>query len=150
MRIRISLTLPAESVSVPLVRRTLAEALRSAGVTADCAAEAMVSLSEACTNVYNHAGSNAEYQVVVSLGDQYLTMDITDTGGGFTTPADMTIMPDLGAENGRGLALMTTFSDSAAFDFIDGEGGTVHLIKRLRWNGDAPLSPYPINGNPRR
>jgi serine/threonine-protein kinase RsbW len=149
MRIAITLTLPGEAASVPLARRTVAEALRSAGVTADCAAEAQVALSEACTNVFNHAGPNTDYQVVVDLGDENLTMSITDAGAGFTTHAAMAVMPELSAENGRGLALMTAFTDSAAFDFVDGEGGTVRLSKRLRWTSDAPLFPARVDGHQR-
>jgi hypothetical protein len=40
-------------------------------------------------------------------------------------------------------------SPGAAFDFVDAVGGTVHLIKRLRWNDNAPVSPDRINGHPR-
>jgi hypothetical protein len=37
------------------------------------------------------------------------------------------------AENGRGMTLMNALSDLAVCDSVDGEGGSIHLTKRLRW-----------------
>jgi serine/threonine-protein kinase RsbW len=148
MHIEITLTLPSEAASVPLARRTVAEVLRSAGVTPDCAAEAQVALSEACTNVFHHARPDTAYQIVVDVGDDDLTMSITDSGVGFITPADIARMPHHSAENGRGLALMSAFTDSTAFDFVQGNGGTVHLTKHLRWVDNAPLLASRVDGHP--
>jgi hypothetical protein len=53
------MTLPREARNVPVVRRTVATALESAGVTDECVEEVQVALSEACTNVFQHAGEGA-------------------------------------------------------------------------------------------
>jgi serine/threonine-protein kinase RsbW len=135
VRIQVVMTLPREARSVPVVRRTVATALESAGVTPECVGEVEVALSEACTNVYRHAGEGASYEVVISIGDEQLTMDVLDSGAGFGNldVAAPSTVPDLNAEDGRGIALMRALSDRAVFDTVSGRGGSVHLMKHLRW-----------------
>jgi len=125
---------------VPLTRRTVAAALTAAGVEPDCLAEVEVALSEACTNVLNHAGKGDAYEVAINISDQHLSMDVIDFGSGFGPLPDGSPMPDPTAESGRGLALMRALTDRAVFDSVSGDGGAVHLMKRLRWSPDAPLS----------
>jgi serine/threonine-protein kinase RsbW len=140
MRIQIVMTLPREAVSVPLARRTVAEVLRSAGVAPDCLSEAEVALSEACTNVFHHANAGENYEVVINLGEEHLTMDVFDSGAGFGSHPRVVDMPESHAETGRGLALMTAFSDQAVFDTVTGDGGAVHLTKFLRWADESSAS----------
>jgi len=134
------MTLPREAVSVPLTRRTVAAALTAAGVAPDCLAEVEVALSEACTNVLHHAGKGEAYEVAINISDQQLTMDVIDFGAGFGQLEPGHPMPDPTAESGRGLALMRALTDRAIFDSVSGDGGTVHLMKRLRWSPDAPVT----------
>ena len=134
------MTLPREAVSVPLTRRTVTAALTADGVAPDCLAEVEVALSEACTNVLNHAGKGDAYEVAINISDQQLTMDVIDFGAGFGQVQPGTSMPDPTAESGRGLALMRALTDRAVFDSVSGDGGAVHLMKRLRWSPDAPVT----------
>ena len=134
VRIQVVMTLPRETRSVPVVRRTVATALATAGVTPECVGEVEVALSEACTNVLQHAGLGTPYDVVISIGDEQLTMDVVDAGAGFgdlgaSPPA--TVEQD--AERARGIALMRELSDRAVFDTVTGGGRSVHLMKHLRW-----------------
>jgi serine/threonine-protein kinase RsbW len=138
VRIQVVLTLPREAVSVPLARHTVSAALQSAGIADDCLAEVEVALSEACTNVFHHAGAGESYEVVIIIGDEQLTMEVVDSGAGFAWRASESAMPHELAEGGRGLALMSAFSDHALFDSVSGDGGSVHLMKRLRWADGAP------------
>jgi serine/threonine-protein kinase RsbW len=135
VRIQVAMVLPLEARSVPLVRRTVATALSSAGVADDCVGEVEVALSEACTNVYRHAGDGASYEVVITIGDERLTVDVLDSGNGFDgVKAASADMAELDAEGGRGIALMRALSDRAVFDTVTGGGGgSVHLMKNLRW-----------------
>lgn len=134
MHIRIVMELPADAATVPLVRRTVAEAMRSAGVARECVEEAELALSEACTNVYHHSGTLDHYEVAVELDSERLTMDIVDTGEGVPELHRNPTMPDGSAENGRGLALMAAFSDQVVFDSVHSSGASVHLMKKLRWD----------------
>jgi len=137
VRIQVVMTLPREARSVPVVRRTVATALTSAGVTHECVGEVEVALSEACTNVYRHAGPAASYEVVINIGDEQLTMDVLDSGAGFGNLETAPTATDLDAEGGRGIALMRALSDRAVFDTVSGGGGSVHLMKHLRWTNES-------------
>jgi serine/threonine-protein kinase RsbW len=139
VRINVVLTLPREAVSVPLARHTVSAALQSAGIDKDCLAEVEVALSEACTNVFHHAGAGESYEVAISIGEEALTMEVVDSGGGFGWRTTDSTMPHEMSEGGRGLALMSAFTDHALFDTVSGDGGSVHLTKRLRWIEGAPL-----------
>lgn len=140
MRIQVVMTLPREAVSVPLTRRTVAAALTAAGVASDCLAEVEVAVSEACTNVLHHAGKGDAYEVSINVSDQTLMIDVIDFGSGFAHDGSASTMPHPTAESGRGLALMRALTDQAMFDSVSGDGGAVHLMKRLRWAPDAPVA----------
>ena len=137
MQIKMVMTMPPDAASVPLVRRTFAEAMRSAGVARECVEEAEVALSEACTNVYHHAAAEDHFEVIIELGPETLTMDIIDRGDGVGAHNHKPTMPDGSAENGRGLALMTAFTDMIVIDSMLSHGGSVHLTKNLRWATEA-------------
>lgn len=144
MRIQVELTLPREASSVPLARHTVSAALRSAGVAADCLAEIQVALSEACTNVFHHADAGDSYEVLINVEDEQLTMEVVDEGSG--PGGRVPRMPDTSAESGRGLALMAAFSDLAVFDSVVGDGGSVHLMKRLQWDEELLAERSARNG----
>ena len=137
MSIQIVMMLPSEAASVSLARHTLAEGLRLAAVAPDCVHEAQVALSEACTNVFHHVTPGQNFEVLINIGDLEVTMHILDSGPGFPRGHRLATWPDDAAESGRGLALMTAFTDAASFE-TDG-GGSVRLKKRLRWNAEAAV-----------
>ena len=142
MSIQIVMMLPSEAASVSLARHTLAEALRLAAVAPDCIHEAQVALSEACTNVFHHVTMGQSFEVLINVGDLELTMHILDSGPGFPRGQRLADWPEDTAERGRGMALMTAFTDDASFE-SDSGGGSVRLKKRLRWNAEAAL---PVTG----
>ena len=138
MRIEVTLSLPQDTVSVPLARRTVAAMLDQTGIDRDCLGEVKVALSEACTNVLDHAGSGGSYQVVIGLADDLLTIDVTDDGPGFVDHQPRPTMPEPLAARGRGGALIAALTDHAHFDTVTSGGATVHMSKRLIWSGGAP------------
>ena len=83
-----------------MARHTLAAALRTARVAPDCIDEAQVALSEACTNVFRHAGYDHPFEVRINVGDVELTMHILDSGPGFARAQQLADWPDHVAENG--------------------------------------------------
>jgi serine/threonine-protein kinase RsbW len=143
MRIQVALTLPREAVSVPLARHTVSAALQRAGIEESCLADVKVALTEACTNVFQHAQDGETYDVVINLGDEYLTVDVVDSGTGFGQHFPVGSLPDPSSERGRGTALMQAFSDHTTFDTVAGGGGSVHLMKRLQWSDDASVRKAP-------
>jgi serine/threonine-protein kinase RsbW len=139
MSIQIVMMLPPEAASVSMARRTLAGALGVARVAPDCIDEAQVALSEACTNVFRHAGDDQGFEVLINVGDVELTMHILDSGPGFAGGHQLADWPDQAAENGRGLALMTAFTDVASFE-SDSGGASVRLKKQLCFRSPAGMS----------
>jgi serine/threonine-protein kinase RsbW len=141
MSIQIVMMLPSEAASASMARHTLANALRLADVAPDCVHEAQVALAEACINVFDHVAAGHDFEVVININDLELSMHILDSG-----PEDdphghrLEDWPDIAAERGRGLALMTAFTDEARFESEDG-GGSVRLRKSLRRNCQALVEP---------
>ncbi|MGH3356549.1 MAG: ATP-binding protein, partial [Nocardioidaceae bacterium] len=118
--------------------------LSRAGLAGDCLAEVEVALSEACTNVFMHARKGDTYEVAINVGEEFLTVDVTDTGGGFEPGAPPSTLPGPTAESGRGTTLMRAFTDRTTFDSIADGGGSVHLTKKLRWaDGSSVLDGHP-------
>ena len=138
MSIQIVMMLPPEAASVSLARHTLAGALKVADVTEECSDEAQLAISEACTNVFDHASEDQNFEVLINVGDVDLTMHILDSGPGFPRGHRLADWPEHSAENGRGLILMNAFTDDATFDSEDG-GGSVRLKKKLRRHAEVPV-----------
>jgi serine/threonine-protein kinase RsbW len=138
MQIDVTLVLPREAASVPLARHVVSAALQGAGVAHDCVDEAEVAVSEACTNVVVHAHVGNRYEVRINIGDEEMCIEVIDAGADFGGDPVQGV-PDYLAEGGRGLALVTALTDKAVFDSVTGGGGSVRLVKRLRWEDEAPL-----------
>jgi len=138
VRIEVVLSLPQEAVSVPLARQVVAAMLVQTGIEGDCLADVKVALSEACTNVLDHAGPGGAYRVTIALENDLLSIDVTDDGPGFGDPRLQPEMAEPLSERGRGAALIEALTDHVHFDSISTGGATVHMRKRLDWTGEGP------------
>ena len=152
MEIRLSLALPREEISIPVVRRICAQSLRVLGVSEGCAEDVELALTEACANVLLHATQDDQYEVVVRADDRVATIEVIDRGGGIdlaavlgaasvpgTAPTPGTA-PDSLLEQGRGILLMRALMDTVQFHPVEGSrrGTRVHLEKALEWDETAP------------
>ena len=113
MNLRFDVRLPTDAKSVPLVRGLLREALRRLGVAEDGIEELVLALTEACSNVVQHAGEHEEYQVDVAIDDRVCTISVIDQGTGFDEDAPRSPRSQL--DGGRGLLLMRALVDRLAF-----------------------------------
>lgn len=137
-RLDLSVSLPRESVSVPVVRRLAAQALRAFGVHREDVDDVQLSITEACANVIDHAGATDTYDVKVELAADRCAITVVDQGGGF----DASQVPDRAgddSEDGRGLALMRALVDNVAFRNEPQAGAVVHMVKKLRYDAHHPL-----------
>ena len=138
----LSLSLPRESGSVPVVRRLAAQALDAFGVTGEDIDDVQLAISEACANVIDHAADTDTYEVKVELAANRCAITVVDQGGGF----DATVVPgvaDISAEAGRGVALMRAMVDNLAFRSEPLAGAVVHMVKNLSYDATHPLRPQP-------
>ncbi len=134
----LSVALPRESVSVPVVRRLAAQALRAFGVLDEDIDDVQLAITEACANVIDHAGATDTYDVKVELSADRCAITVVDQGGGF----DVDEVPERAhhdAEMGRGVALMRALVDNVAFRNEPQAGAVVHMVKSLRYVEDHPL-----------
>jgi serine/threonine-protein kinase RsbW len=134
----LSVILPSESASVPVVRRLAAQALRAFGVDTEDIDDVQLAITEACANVIDHVTETDTYEVRFELAADRCAISVLDQGDGFDTSA----VPeefDVTAENGRGLALMGALMDTMAFQSEPQDGTVVHMVKTLRYDGTHPL-----------
>ena len=135
-RLDLSVNLPRESVSVPVVRRLAAQALRAFGVRADHIDDVQLAITEACANVIDHAADTDTYEVQVELSAHRCAISVLDHGGGFDGVSEARTDED---ENGRGLRLMRALVDRVAFRIEPQAGTVVHMVKTLEYDADHPL-----------
>lgn len=111
--------LPAEPVSVPVVRRALRTVLHGAGVDPDQAYDLLLAAGEAVTNAIEHAQDPIEpfVDVVVSARGDVLEIRVRDYGQWRERVPSM--------DRGRGSTLMSAFADVTA---VPSPTGTTVLI----------------------
>jgi serine/threonine-protein kinase RsbW len=139
MRIWFSLVLPREVLSVPLTRRTLATSMRIIGVSEECVSDIEVALTEACTDVLDHADDHDHYEVRCYLDDTECVIDVVDQGSGFNSREVGFAEVDPDREAGRGIQLMRHMADRVRFESRPRGGTVVHLEKLLEWREGTPL-----------
>jgi serine/threonine-protein kinase RsbW len=144
MELFFSLCLPREGATVPVVRHVCGASLRNLGVDDDCVSDIEVALSEACSNVLQHAdASDDDYEVTIEVDSRRVSIAVSDTGGRFEVDVPEGVPPDLGAERGRGLVLMRELVDNLHFVTEGRERTTLRLEKRLALRPDSLLRGVP-------
>ena len=147
MEIKLSLALPREEVSVPVVRRVLTSSMQALGVERDVVHDIEVALTEAVTNVLDHAGDGEEYEVSAGINGDVCIIEIIDRGAGFEAAELGHGDADPHAEGGRGIQIMRALVDKVTFKNIPRVGTVVHLEKRLEWTESSAIKLL-TDGNP--
>jgi serine/threonine-protein kinase RsbW len=149
MEIKLSLSLPRDKISIPIVRRICTQSLKVFGVAQECIDDVELALTEACANVLLHAHADDEYEVSVGVDNDVAVVEVSDRGGGVASGDDLDGMvrptgdpsvPETVPEQGRGIFLMRALMDHVRFHRVDGmhRGTRVHLEKALSWDESAP------------
>jgi serine/threonine-protein kinase RsbW len=139
VEIKFTLLLPRDALSVPVVRRVLNSSMQTLGVAEDCLTDIEIALTEACTNVLDHAAQGDEYQIVAGLDDNSCVIEVIDTGRGFDADRLGHAEADPSAEEGRGIQLIRALVDRVHFQSRPEDGMIVHLEKELRYVDGSPL-----------
>ena len=138
MEVSLSLALPRDGLSVPVARRLLRQSLDALGVQDSVTSDIEIALTEACTNVLDHAADGDEYEVRAAIHGTECVIEVVDTGQGFDDERHGFGDAASGAESGRGIQLMRALVDRVSFNHR-GDGTVVYLEKRLSWVEGAPL-----------
>jgi serine/threonine-protein kinase RsbW len=140
MLLDVAVCLPLEAETVGIIRSVVKNALQSFGVTQDCVDDLTLALSEACTNVVDHAIAGDEYEVRLQVDDASCIISVTNTGPGFDARALDDVMPDPSSARGRGVAIMRSLMDQVDFRSEPEAGTIVHLAKTLSIDSDGALA----------
>lgn len=144
MEVRFVVSLTREPKSVPLARRLCGLTLSTLGCDAESVRDIKLAVTEACSNVIEHAHDSERYQLEFSVEGDVCNMRIIDAGGGFQPVTDPSPPPSA-AENGRGLHLIGLLVDEATFDSTPERGTVVRMVKRLRLvDGTSPAGAREI------
>ena len=92
-QVQLELSVPAQAENIPLVRHAVAGFLDGHGIGGDHASDMLLAVTEACTNVVQHAyreepAEDAEIEVWAELADSIVTITVRDQGGGFAPRVD--------------------------------------------------------------
>lgn len=140
MQITFSLCLPRDEASVPAVRHICRDALVKLGVDRDCVSDIELAVTEACSNVLNHAeGTEEEYEVSVDIDENRVEIRVIDAGSGFDHEVAGLEVTAGSAESGRGIFLMRALVDELHFTSDPEKGTAVHLIKKLQLSEESLL-----------
>ncbi|HWG12413.1 MAG TPA: ATP-binding protein [Streptosporangiaceae bacterium] len=149
VEIKMVLYLPRDAASVPVSRQVLDGCLATLGVTPDTRTDIALALSEACSNVIQHADPADEYEVLAMASNGRCVIEVINTahrdavgvradgglgGQPFTPPSGP---PSPTAEHGRGLQIIDAVADNVRLTRNSSDGTTVHFEKELEWLPDA-------------
>ena len=139
MELDVALRLPQESETVALIRAAVTNALTLFGVADDCVEDIRLALSEACTNVIQHAATEDQYEVRVQINDEQCAINVMNAGNGFDAASLDGMMPDARSARGRGVAIMRAVVDHFDFTSSHESGTIVHLTKKLTVRDGGPM-----------
>lgn len=138
-RVGLTIQLPRDRLSVPIVRHLVTRTLAEVGALEEDASDVEVALSEACSNVIEHSGPGDAYEVLVTIGPMLAEIRVVDIGRGFDHAALSTKASRASDERGRGIRLMHALVDQVSFQSAPERGTVVHLVKRLHFDESSPV-----------
>ena len=139
MLLDVAVCLPQESETVGVIRAIVRNALHSFGVTQECVDDICLALSEACTNVIDHAVRGDEYEVRLEVDERECALSVKNTNHGFDARALHGVMPDPSSPRGRGVAIMRAVMDRVDFSSEPEADTMVRLVKALAIEPDGLL-----------
>ena len=128
-----TLALPRDEMSVPVVRRLLKASMDVMGVESGVTSDIELALTEAVTNVLEHAQDADEYEVSVGVDGDDCVIEVVNRGRQqFDGAGEGHVQAPDGAEGG-GIPLRGGVVHRGLFRDRSSGGTTVHLEKKLRW-----------------
>jgi serine/threonine-protein kinase RsbW len=142
VEIKLTLALPRDEISVPVIRRLLRQAMETLGVEDEVTSAIELALTEACTNVLDHSADGDEYEVSAGIDGDQCVIEVIDRGAGFDGSLEGLAQAEPGAEDGRGIQLMRALVDRVTFTSRPAKGTVVHLEKKLEWQEGSVLQQW--------
>ncbi len=130
----VTLTVPARTEYLILVRLALAGIAREVPVDSSTLADLKLAVTEACGNAIRHAESAGEGVVRVryTVDDDAIEIRVEDDGPGMPTVVPQGLPPVELSESGMGLAIIDALVDEVEIGAgPDGRGTTVRMRRQL-------------------
>ena len=89
-------------------------------------ADLEIALTEACSNVINHADGSDVFEVRLDVAEDHCAIDVLDNGPGFDAEGTD---PGADSERGRGLFLIKALSDNVRMHSAPRTGSLIHFEK---------------------
>jgi serine/threonine-protein kinase RsbW len=140
VQLDLAICLPQDSESVGLIRAVLTDALRRLGIEAECIDDIRLALSEACTNVLDHAADDDEYEVHIAVDGTRCTISVINAADGFDASNLGSELPDASSPRGRGVSIMRAVMDDVEVRSEPDIGTVVQLVKTLVLEPDGALA----------
>ena len=140
MKLDVAVCLPQEAATIALIRKAVTNTLTLFGVSDRCVEDIRLALSEACTNVIDHATIQDEYEVRVQVDDDRCAISVKNAGDGFDAVGLEGEMPSEHSARGRGVAIMRAVMDRVDLTSEPEAGTIVHLVKALTLRDDGPMA----------
>lgn len=139
---RVDLLVPSRYECLQLIRQSVTELCRRAGLTEGETAQLEMAVDEACANVIEHsyggecdAAEGAGLRVSVVPYPDRIVVEICDRGEGFDFHACPVVDPARfareGSGRGLGMHIITEFVDDVSYARDTGSGNRLRLTKRL-------------------
>jgi serine/threonine-protein kinase RsbW len=132
----VRLTFPARPEFIPLGRLVLAALVHQHAepLSAELLGDLQLAVTEACTNSVRHAyaGGEGAVEIVYSLYENRLVVEVADAGRGFTPR----VLPDDPAdgelsEGGQGITIIRALADEVEVSTVVAGGSRLRFVKRL-------------------
>lgn len=140
MNLDVAICLPQEAESVSVIRRVVMNALETLGIAGTCIDDIGLALSEACTNVLDHARDDDEYEVRLVVDDRRCSISVKNTADGFDATALTDTDPGELSPRGRGVTIMRAVMDHVELTSEPEVGTIVRLVKALEIDQDGAIA----------
>ncbi len=109
--------IPAEPVSIAVVRAAISQALRDHSWGDDAIGRVVLATSEAVANAVEHGSQKGELvEIVFQIGEEDAKVRVLDSGGVSPwTPPDTQVEPSSTSSRGRGLSIINALAQSVEF-----------------------------------
>lgn len=136
---KFTLQVPSSTENLALIREFVGTTASQAGFSENEVAKLELAVDEACANVIEHAyGHDVSKEVVVRvrLDDEFLKIDIEDTGNGFdpnsVNQEELEQLINKRKTGGLGMRLMKTLMDEVRYEIEPGKKNALYMMKRLK------------------
>jgi serine/threonine-protein kinase RsbW len=115
MRVAVKMSLPRQPTSVTRARNVLTTLLSLTDATEESRSHLAILITEACANAVTHAAASSTIDIAITIDDHQCTLEVGNAGTNRHASHITPDLPDPLTPGGRGLPLIATLADTAAF-----------------------------------